>query len=170
MQPEYSLPAILLVAFVIAQRLLELGLSRRNTARLLARGGREVGAGHYPVIVALHTAWIACLAVFGWQSPLIVVWVAIFAVLQIFRVWILASLGPRWTTRIIVIDEPLIRRGPYRVLSHPNYILVAAEIIAVPMALGLTWVAALFTILNAIVLYHRISMENEALSDASAGV
>jgi methyltransferase len=159
-----SLQALLFIAVVIAQRLGELWLARRNTRRLLARGGREVGAGHYPLIVALHAGWVLALLIFGWRSPLSMAWLAAYGVLQILRVWILASLGPRWTTRIIVIDEPLVRRGPYKFLSHPNYLLVCAELVVVPMTLNLPIVALVFLALNAVVLTIRIKAENEALT------
>lgn len=165
---ELSLSALLFIAVVIAQRLGELVLARHNTSRLLSRGAREIGAAHYPLIVALHAAWIVALIVFGWHSPLVWPWIGAYLVLQGVRVWILSSLGPRWTTRIIVIDEPLVRRGPYRFIKHPNYLLVAAELIVVPMALDLPLVAIVFTVLNALVLSIRIQAENEAL--ARAGV
>lgn len=84
----------------------------------------------------------------------------IFALLQLLRVWILATLGPRWTTRIIVLDEPLVRRGPFRFLRHPNHTLVVAEIAVAPMVLGLVWVAVAFSILNALVLTIRLRAEN----------
>jgi methyltransferase len=159
-----SFQALLFIGFVIAQRLGELWLARRNTLRLLARGGREVGAKHYPLIVALHAGWVLALLVFGWQSSLSMPWLAAYGVLQIFRVWVLASLGPRWTTRIIVIDEPPVRRGPYRFLSHPNYLLVGAELVVVPMALGLPIIAFIFLASNAVVMTVRIKVENEALA------
>ncbi len=154
---------LVLILVVIAQRLAELVLARRNTQRLLARGGREVGAGHYRLIVALHVAWILALVVFGWNAGVSLAWLGVYIVLQMLRVWILASLGARWTTRIIILDEPLVRRGPYQFFAHPNYLLVVAELIAVPMALGLPWIALVFTLLNAIVLVIRISAENQAL-------
>ncbi|MCF7697917.1 isoprenylcysteine carboxyl methyltransferase family protein [Loktanella sp. M215] len=153
----------LFLAFLVVQRLSELLIARRNTARLLARGAREVGAGHYPVMVALHTAWVLALILFGWSQPLHMGWLAVYAVLQVFRVWILGTLGSRWTTRIIVIDEPLVARGPFRFIPHPNYTLVVAEIIVAPLVLGLTWVAVVFTLLNAAMLYHRIGVEDGAL-------
>jgi methyltransferase len=159
-----SLPALGLIGIVLVQRLGELWLANRNTLRLLDRGGREVGGEHYPAIVALHAAWLASILVFGWQSAVSLPWLVLYAILQAFRVWILASLGSRWTTRIIVVDEPLVRRGPYRFLSHPNYVLVVLELIAVPMALGLSWVAATFTVLNAAVLMVRICAEHKALA------
>ena len=95
-------------------------------------------------------------------------WLGVFVVLQVLRVWILASLGPRWTTRIIVVDAPLVTRGPFKYLSHPNYTLVVAEIIAAPMVLGLTWVAVLFSVLNAAMLSWRIRVENRALAPLRA--
>lgn len=158
--------AIAFMAFIILQRLSELVLARRNTHRLLARGGREVGANHYPLMVLLHTAWLVAIAVFGYAQPVSLFWLALYAVLQLFRIWILASLGCRWTTRIILIDEPLVRRGPYRFIPHPNYALVVAEIAVTPMVLGLWPVALVFTILNALMLWLRISVEHKALYGA----
>ncbi len=160
---SYLTPAILFLSFIVLQRLVELAIARRNTARLLARGAVEAGASHYPLIVALHTAWILALIWFGWQAPVSLFWLVIYAVLQLFRVWILVSLGARWTTRIILIDEPLVRRGPYRFMNHPNYVLVVAEIFVAPVVLGLVWVAIIFTLLNALVLWLRISVEHKAL-------
>lgn len=151
------------LAFIVVQRLAELVLARRNTKALMARGAREVGAGHYPAIVALHSAWIAALVIFGWQAPVDPAWLALFVLLQVFRIWILASLGPRWTTRIILLEEPLVQRGPYRWLRHPNYVLVVAEIAVAPLVLGLWPVALVFSLLNAAMLRHRIGVEEAAL-------
>lgn len=158
-----SLPAIALIAVVCAQRLLELRLAELNTARLLGRGGREVGEDHYPLIVVLHAGWIISLVTFGWSNPLVWPWVAAYAGLQVFRAWILLSLGERWTTRIIIVDEPLVRRGPYRFMPHPNYLLVFLELIVVPLALDLPLLALLFGILNGTVLMVRIGVEDRAL-------
>ena len=158
-----TLGAGLFLGFLVLQRLSELVLARRNTARLLAEGAREVAPGHYPLIVALHTAWIACLVIFGHDQAIQAGWLAVFAVLQAFRLWILGTLGRRWTTRIIVTDTPLVARGPYRFVNHPNYVLVVAEIAVAPLVLGLTWVAILFSILNAIVLTIRIRAEDAAI-------
>jgi len=156
-------PAALLIGFLVLQRLAELVWSRRNTRRLLARGAREEGRAHYPLLVAVHVAWLAALALLGWNQPVSLPFLALFAVLQVLRLWILASLGERWTTRIIVTGEPLVRHGPYRWLRHPNYLLVAAEIATVPLALGLPWVALAFTLLNGAVLWLRIRAEDRAL-------
>jgi len=159
-----SIPALVFMGFVIAQRLGELWLARRNTRRLLARGAHEVGASHYPLIVVLHTAWLVAMLVSGWRAEVSLGWLLVYALLQGLRVWILASLGARWTTRIIVLPEPPVRRGPYRFLSHPNYMLVVTEIFVVPMVLGLVGVALVFTALNAAILALRISVENKALT------
>lgn len=153
----------LFLGFIIVQRLSELAIARRNTARLLAKGGYEVGASHYLVMVAMHSAWIACLVIFGYDNAVVSSWLAAFALLQVLRVWILMSLGGRWTTRIIILEEPLVVRGPFKYVSHPNYMLVVAEIIVAPMVLGLVWVAVVFTVLNAAMLWIRIGVEHKAL-------
>lgn len=159
-----SIPALIFLGFIVLQRLSELVIAKRNTARLLAKGAREVGASHYPVMVGMHSAWIACLVIFGYDAPVALGWLAIFVVLQGMRVWILGSLGSRWTTRIIILDEPLVVRGPFKYFSHPNYMLVVAEIIVAPMVLGLVWVAVVFTVLNAAMLWVRIGVEHKALA------
>lgn len=155
----------LLVAFVALQRLAELLLARWNSRRLLAAGGIEFGRTHYPAMVALHTAWLVGLWWFGRTRSVDPVLLGVFILLQAARIWVIASLGRRWTTRIIVLpDAPLIATGPYRWLKHPNYLIVALEIGVVPLALGLPVFAAVFTLLNALVLYHRIRAENAALA------
>jgi len=160
--------AILL--FVTLQRLGELMLARRNTARLFERGAVEVAPRHYPLIVLLHAAWLAglwTLALGGRTAPPDLVLIALFLVLQGLRLWVLATLGSRWTTRILVLpDETLVRRGPYRFLNHPNYAVVASEILILPMALGLVWYAMAFSVLNAGLLWLRISAEDRALRGA----
>ncbi|MHA6324392.1 isoprenylcysteine carboxyl methyltransferase family protein [Roseivivax sp. CAU 1753] len=159
---------LLFLGFIVLQRLSELAIARRNTARLLAKGAHEVGAAHYPVMVAMHSAWIACLVLFGFDESVSLGWLSLFAGLQILRVWILASLGGRWTTRIIILEEPLVVRGPFKYVSHPNYMLVVAEIIVAPMVLGLVWVAVAFTVLNAGMLWVRIRVEHRALAPLRA--
>lgn len=158
-----TLGTFLFLAFIVVQRLGELVIAKRNTAALLARGAHEVGAAHYPVMVALHSAWVLCLLIFGYSQDIHLGWLALYAVLQVFRVWILGTLGRRWTTRIIVIDEPLVAKGPFRFIPHPNYTLVVFEVFVAPMVLGLVWVALLFSALNAAMLYHRIRVEDGAL-------
>ena len=155
---------ILILALVTAQRLGELWLSKRNTARLLANGAREHAPGHYPLIVALHGAWLLALWVVAVSRPVDRVWLAMFVLIELARIWVLYSLGRRWTTRIIVpAREPLIRRGPYRWLSHPNYLVVIAEIAVLPLVFGLWRVALIFSVLNAAILTVRINAENRAL-------
>ena len=159
------------MAFVAVQRLLELVVARRNERRARARGAVERGRGHYPFIVALHSLWLVSTLVEGllrgpelsalWPVPL-----ALFLFVQPLRYWALFSLGERWNTKILVLPgaEP-VRRGPYKYLSHPNYVVVVVEILTLPLILG-AWVTALaFTMLNAVVLWVRIREENRALTE-----
>ena len=156
--------AVAILAFVTAQRLVELWLSNRNTARLLADGAVEHGARHYPLIVGLHVLWLAALWWLAPGRPVSLAWLAVFVLLQLGRVWVLATLGPRWTTRIIIPpDAPLVRAGPYRLVNHPNYVVVVGEIAVLPLVFGLWPVAVLFTVLSAAVLAIRIREENQAL-------
>jgi methyltransferase len=156
--------AVVILVFVTLQRLGELALAKRNTAKLLANGGYEIGAGHYPFIVAFHTAWILVL---WWLAPAQSVnwiWIGVFAVLQALRVWVIATLGARWTTRIIrVPSETLVARGPFRLLNHPNYAVVIAEIFVLPLAFGLLWFSIISGLINIGILSWRIRVENIAL-------
>ncbi len=160
-------PALLLLLFVTLQRLAELAWNRSNEARLRAAGAVEAGAGHYPVMVVLHGAWLVALWEYGLNWPLIWPWVAVYVLLQVGRAWVLATLGRRWTTRVFVTPgETLVRLGPYRFVSHPNYMVVALEIFVLPLAFGL-WVAALaFGLANLALLAWRIRVENQALMAA----
>ncbi len=156
--------AILILGFVTLQRLGELVLAQRNTARLRARGAQEVGAAHYPLIVALHAAWLAGLWYLARDLPVSLVWLGVFVLLQAARVWVIATLGERWTTRIIVLPgAPLIASGPYRFVSHPNYCVVAAEILVLPLVFGLVGYGLVFSVLNGLVLWLRIRAEGAAL-------
>ncbi|UWQ20330.1 isoprenylcysteine carboxyl methyltransferase family protein [Jannaschia sp. W003] len=157
--------AILFLVFLAVQRLAELMIARRNTARLLERGAVEHGAAHYPLIVAMHAAWLVAMVVLGWDQPVHLGWLAAFAVLQVLRAWVLATLGPRWTTRIVVLDEPLVARGPFRLIPHPNYAVVITEMFVAPMVLGLGSVALFFGVMNILVLaLIRIPAEAKALA------
>jgi methyltransferase len=155
-----------LVGLVALQRLFELMLSRRNTARLLLRGGFEVGAGHYRYVVAVHAAWLATLwltvqpdADVSWP------WLALYVALECARAWVMLTLGPYWTTRIIHLPGArLIRSGPYRFCSHPNYVVVAGEIAVLPLVFGQYYTAAFFSVLNATVLVWRIRVESTVLA------
>ena len=158
---------VVILAFVTLQRLGELVLARRNTARLLAAGGHEVGAAHYPIIVAFHAAWLLGL---WWLAPsenVNWIFIGIFAVLQALRIWVIATLGARWTTRIIrVPNETLVARGPFRFLNHPNYAVVALEIFVLPLAFDLVAFAIVSGLINICILAWRISAENTALAEA----
>ena len=158
--------AYAIIALVILQRAGELVLANRNTQKLKAKGGVEIGAGHYRFIVLLHMAWLMAVL---WLIPSPVViywgWILVFLLLQGLRVWVITTLGPYWTTRIISLpDVPLVTRGPYRYVRHPNYLVVAGEILALPMAFGEIWVAIGFSIVNAAVLYWRIREEDAGLA------
>ncbi|MGH7012339.1 MAG: isoprenylcysteine carboxyl methyltransferase family protein [Caulobacteraceae bacterium] len=154
------------LAFVSLQRACELLLAWRNTKRLRAKGAYEVGSSHYPFIVVLHGAWLAGLWLLGWDRALSPVWVGAYVALQAARFWILASLGGRWTTRILILPgAPLVKKGPYRYLRHPNYLIVAGEIAVAPMALGLDLFAVIFTALNAVAVAVRIKIEDRALRE-----
>jgi methyltransferase len=156
--------AVAVLTFVTLQRGAELVLARRNTHRLLARGAFEASPGHYPLIVLVHAAWLVGLWILApaiSPNPMLI---ALYALLQVARLWVLATLGDRWTTRIIVLPgAPLQRAGPYRFVSHPNYCVVAAEILILPCAFGLFGFAAVFTALNAGVLAIRIRAEDRSL-------
>lgn len=159
-----TLAAILILAFVTLQRLGELWLANRNTRRLLADGAHEAEPAHYPFIVAVHLSWLLTLWLLAPGRPIVWPLLGAFAILQLARVWVIATLGPRWTTRIITLPHaPLVKRGPFRFVSHPNYIVVAAEIAILPLVFGLWPVAIAFTLLNAAVLTVRIRAENRAL-------
>lgn len=156
--------AVVILSVVTIQRLAELWLSNRNTKRLLEQGAVEVGRGHYPLLIAVHVAWLAALWWWAPGQPINWSLVVLYVLLQFARVWVIATLGPRWTTRIIVLPgAPLIRAGPYRFVDHPNYVIVALEIAVLPLAFGLLEWALIFSILNAIILTIRIRAENKAL-------
>jgi methyltransferase len=159
--------AVSLLLFVTAQRLVELTISARNTRLLRARGAYEVGADHYPYMIALHASWLITLWIFGFRHALQPGFVALFAVLQCARLWILRTLGSRWTTRIIILPgAPRVVDGPYRFLPHPNYLVVALELPCVSLALGLPPHALIFGLLNLAMLRVRIHAEDAALCAA----
>lgn len=159
--------AAVILGLVTLQRLGELVLARRNTDRLRAQGAHEVAAGHYPLIVALHGVWLAglwYLVLAGAADAVSWAWLGVFVILQALRVWVIATLGPRWTTRIMVLPgAPLVTSGPYRFVSHPNYCVVAAEILVLPLVFGLVGYGIVFSILNTAILWMRIRAEEAAL-------
>jgi methyltransferase len=159
--------SVAVLSAVTLQRLAELAYSHRNETRLRAQGAVEHGAGHYPAMVAIHASWLMALWWFASvlrPNP----WLLLaFLILQLLRIWVLATLGGRWTTRIMVLPTaPLVARGPYRFLPHPNYAVVTAEIFVLPMAYGLIWLAVVFSCLNAAILCVRIGAEDKALRRA----
>jgi methyltransferase len=159
-----------LVVFIAVERLIESIVAQRNTARLRAGGAIELGSAHFPFIFALHVIWLATLWFFGRHRNVDGILLAIFIMLQVARLWVIWSLGRRWTTRIIVVPgAPLVSRGPYRLMRHPNYAIVAAEIAVVPLALGLPVVAVVFSLINAALLFWRILIENAALKIYRSG-
>jgi methyltransferase len=163
-------PVQVIVALVAAQRLAELAYARRNARRLIAAGGVEVGAGHYPLLVLVHAGWLAAL----WflvpeTAPVRWPWLAVFVLLQVGRLWVLRSLGRFWTTRIITLPGAApVTRGPYRYCRHPNYLIVAGEIAALPLVFDAWRIALAFSLLNGAVLAWRIRVEDAAL-DALPG-
>jgi methyltransferase len=160
---------LLVLSLVTLQRVVELFIAQRNTKRLLANGGVEVSAGHYPLIVIFHALWLAGLWYFAWGHEVSLPWIFAYLVLQAARGWIIAALGSRWTTRIIVVPgETLSAAGPYKYFRHPNYMIVAAEIFILPMVFGLWWHALIFGGANLGLLYYRIREEEAALAPLRA--
>ena len=155
----------IVLGLVALQRAVELVYSARNTRRLLARGGIESGAVQYPFVVLLHAAWLASMAVFIPPSTIPNWWLlGVYALLQPLRLWTIATLGPRWTTRIITVPGAArVQRGPYRIFRHPNYAIVCAEIAILPLAFKAVEIAIVFSILNASLLSWRIRTEERAL-------
>lgn len=163
---DWPIWAVAFIAYVFLQRMIELVIARRNTARLLKEGGEEFGRRGYPLFIILHTLWLLCvvaLAVPGSEPPWLLF--ALFVAVQGLRYWALATLGRWWTTRLVSApDFPRVKRGPYRFLSHPNYLVVVLEIALVPLILNEVTVAVVFSILNAMLLFWRIRMENSVLA------
>ena len=153
-----------ILAVVTLERLVELPIAQANTKRLIAAGAFEVAPGHYPLIVALHALWLATLWWLAPGRPVSLPLLALFGLVELGRIWVLLTLGQRWTTRIIVVpSETLVRRGPYRFLNHPNYVVVVAEIALLPLIFGLWRTAVIFSLLNAVLLILRVREENRAL-------
>ena len=156
----------IIVALVAAQRVAELIYGRSNEAALKRRGGIEIGQRHYPLFALLHTAWlVSLLLLVPAGTPVSWPFLALFLALQALRLWVMASLGPYWTTRVITLpQERLVRRGPYRALRHPNYAVVAGEIAVLPLVFGAWRIALVFSLLNAALLAWRIRLEERALA------
>lgn len=154
----------LLLAYLTVQRVAELWWATQNERRLFRSGGVEYGRSHLALIVLLHAAWMTGLWALAYDRPVQPIFLALFVVIQIARYWVLATLGRRWTIRVIVVPgEKLVDAGPYRFLRHPNYAVVIGEFAVVPLALGLPLYALIFSVLNAAVLAIRIPAEDGAL-------
>lgn len=155
-----------LIIAVALQRLAELFLAQRNTNRLLAAGGQEIGRGHYFWIVGLHAAWlIALFILIPPEASGNLLLLGAFLLLQLARIWVITSLGKYWTTRIITLSTaPLVVRGPYRWMRHPNYVIVALEIAFLPLAFGEWGLALIFSAANAAMMGIRIPAENRVLN------
>jgi methyltransferase len=158
--------AYTIIGLVALQRLAELPYAARNTKRLLASGAIEYGRKHYPLFVVLHATWLlAIIFALPHNPPIYLAPLIACVALEILRLWVLLSLGPYWTTRIISLPKaPLIRKGPYRFLRHPNYWIVIGEIALLPLVFGEIIVAGIFSALNAALLFWRIRVENAALA------
>lgn len=159
-----------LVLLVAVLRLAELRLSRRNRRRLLARGAREVGGGHYPLMVALHTAFLIAAPLEVWLlgrpivAPLAAAAAVLLAAGMALRWWVISTLGERWTTRVLVLPgAPPVTAGPFRYLRHPNYLGVALEMAALPLVHTAWLTALLFSLANGWLLAVRVRVEEKAL-------
>ena len=156
---------MVIVGLVALERLAELVVANRHTSALLAEGGHEIGRAHYPLIVGLHACWLIAVYAMAPDGVPVWFWVGVFLALQAVRYWVITTLGRYWTTRVIVVpNAPLITRGPYRFLRHPNYAVVIAEIAVLPLAFREPLVAAVFSALNLAVLWWRVRIESRALA------
>jgi methyltransferase len=160
----------LIITLVALLRLAELLLSARNTRLLKAQGAIEVGAAHYPLFILLHAGWLLAILLTTPADATVNEWLlAAFILLQVGRLWVIVTLGRFWTTRIITVPGmPLIKKGPYRFCSHPNYIVVTGEIALLPLAFGNWHVAIIWSVLNALLLAWRIHVEEQALAERRA--
>lgn len=164
----------LFIGVIAAQRLIELGVSSRNTARARARGGLEAGAAHYPAMIALHVAFLAScvleVRMLGrpWIPVLGVPMLALVACGMALRYWVVVSMHGRWTTRLVYVPgDPLVTNGPFRWLRHPNYAAVVAEVAAIPLVHS-AWLTAIgFTLANGVILRRRIQIEDAFLNRLS---
>ena len=160
-------PLYAIIGFLVFQRLVELGIARRNHRALVARGAIEFGRRHYPALVALHAGWLlALLGTIDPQTPVSIPLLAVFVLLECGRVWVVVTLGSRWTTRVMVVPgAKRIRAGPYRYVNHPNYLIVCGEIAVVPLMFGAWTLALIASVLNLLALRTRIRVENKALAE-----
>lgn len=161
-------PLYAVVGLLVVQRLAELVLARRNHRALLARGAIEVGERHYKAFVTLHAGWLlALLVTIDPRTSVSIPGLFVFGLLQCGRLWVIATLGTRWTTRVMVLPGATrIRSGPYRFVDHPNYLIVCGEVAVVPLMFGAWALAAVASALNLLLLRKRLVVENQALAKA----
>ncbi len=154
-----------LLLFVALSRIAELFHARRNERALRARGATESGRAHYPLFILVHGSWLLSMLILM-PEPVSLngVFLLLFFCFFALRLWVIATLGSYWTTRIITLDAPLVVKGPYRFVRHPNYLAVAGEIASLPLVFGQWRVALIFSILNAALLTWRIRIEDKALA------
>jgi len=159
-------PAYILLAFVVVERVAELVISNRHTRRLLAEGAVEAGAEHYRYFVLLHGGWlVAMFALMHPDTPIYWPPLVLYILLSVARAWVVTSLGRYWTTRVITLpNAPLVKRGPYRFIRHPNYAVVTGEVLVLPLVFGFWNVALVFSALNLVLLRFRIRVEDAALN------
>ena len=161
----FGIPQWIVLAVAIL-RVAELIYAHRNTKRLLANGAQEFGSGHYSLFIVLHGGWLLALLLGVPPNTHINLPILLaFGLLICGRLWVILTLGPYWTTRVISSTNfPLIQSGPYRYLRHPNYWIVTAEIFILPMSFGSWQIAVIFSVLNAALLRWRVQIENAALA------
>jgi methyltransferase len=156
---------IIFISFLILQRLSELYISSRNEKWLLQNGAIQYGQSHYPFIVAMHTLFIiSIIAEYNWRGGTPINWEFLTAFLLVlaFKFWALSSLGKYWNTKIYRVPGVYpVKKGPYKIFKHPNYMEVVCEIALIPLVFHLYYTAIIFTLLNAAMLTVRISVENK---------
>lgn len=171
MEPSFGAPQIAAI-LLLAQRGLEELYSERNTRRLIAEGASEAGRDYYPVVAITHLGWIAAIfLLLPASSPILWPLLALYLLMQVARYWIIYTLGPYWTHRIITLDKaPIVRAGPYRFVRHPNYAVTIGETFLLPLVFADASVAVIFGCIWSAVLYYKILLEDQALAERrSAG-
>ena len=163
----------IVISIVILQRLVELIIAKRNEKWMRGQGAYEAGAAHYPVMVSMHIAFFIVLLaeVFLFERALSPVWIlflAIFLTAQAARIWCLTSLGKYWNTKIIILPgADVVRKGPYKWVRHPNYVIVATELLVLPILFSAYFTAIIFSLLNVWMMSVRIPTEEKALKEAT---
>ena len=158
--------AMVILALVVSQRLIEVVYATHNTRALMARGAIEIGRKHHPLFILLHGSWLVAMALALPADPVIRIFpLVLFVLFQMGRLWVIISLGPYWTTRIITLPgAPLVKHGPYRWFRHPNYAVVVGEFATLPLVFDQIGIAIMFSLLNAALLTWRIREENHVLA------